>query len=144
VSLQIAFPVEFIVSGTPASLQTKRPETRAIWKRRVRQASQSTLPEGHFATRGPIAVTLFYFPDAMMRGDIDNIVKPVLDALSQHIYVDDQQVERVWVQKFEPGGDTVFNDPSSVLANAILANAILGVRPLLFVRVTNDPKEGLQ
>jgi crossover junction endodeoxyribonuclease RusA len=82
---------------------------------------------------------LLYFPDAMMRGDIENIVKPVLDALSQHIYVDDQQVERVWVQKFEPGGDTVFNDPSSVLANAILR-----VRPLLFVRVTNDPKEGLQ
>ncbi len=42
-----------------------------------------------------------------MQGDVDNIVKPILDALSKHIYNDDGQVERIWVQKFEPG--RIFN-----------------------------------
>jgi uncharacterized protein YutE (UPF0331/DUF86 family) len=41
-----------------------------------------------------------------MKGDADNIVKLIVDALSQHIYIDDPQVERVVVQKFEP--DNVF------------------------------------
>ena len=44
--------------------------------------------------------TLFYFPAVEMAGDIDNIVKPVLDALGKHIYVDDRQVHRVLVQNF--------------------------------------------
>jgi Holliday junction resolvase RusA-like endonuclease len=80
-SVEIAFPLEFIVSGTPVSLQAKRGESRTAWKDRVRHASSSSLPEGHFATDAPISVTLFYFPAAEMEGDIDNIVKPILDAL---------------------------------------------------------------
>ena len=64
------------------------------------------MPEGHFASEGLISVTLFYFPAAEMQGDIDNIVQPILNALKQHIYVDDHQIERILVQKFEP--DRVF------------------------------------
>ena len=60
-------------------------------------ASRPVLPEGHWATTGRVAVTLFYFPEAAMQGDIDNIVKPILDALAQHIYIDDAQVERLVV-----------------------------------------------
>ena len=44
-------------------------------------------------------MTLFYFPEERMQGDVDNVVKLVLDALSRHIYVDDAQVERIVVQK---------------------------------------------
>ena len=137
-TVEIVFPIEFIVAGTPASLQTKRPETRRAWKAHVREASRAALPEGHFSTAVPVAVTLFYFPVSVMQGDIDNIVKPVLDALCQHVYEDDRQVERVWVQKFEPRGDVEFNSPSDVLANAIR-----GVRPILFIRVTDDLNERL-
>ena len=89
-SVEIAFPLEFIVPGTPASLQTKRPETRTAWRERIRLASRAVLPEGHYATADPIAMTLFYFPADAMRGDIDNIVKPILDALCQHVYSDDR------------------------------------------------------
>lgn len=102
-SVEIVFPIEFIVQGTPVSLQVKRSESKLIWKERVRQASSGVLPESHFATEASLAMTLFYFPSREMEGDVDNIVKPVLDALSRHIYKDDRQVERVWVQKFEPG-----------------------------------------
>jgi crossover junction endodeoxyribonuclease RusA len=67
-----------------------------------------------------------------------NIVKPILDALGQHIYVDDRQVERVWVQKFEPDNIFQFSAPS-----VTLAGAIEGDKPLLYVRLSDDPAEGL-
>lgn len=137
-SVEIGFPLEFIVPGTPVSLQTRRPEARSGWRDHIRQASRAALPEGHFAATVPLAVTLFYFPADRMQGDIDNIVKPVLDALCRHVYLDDRQVERVWVQKFEPDRMFAFRDPSPVLAEALGAP-----KPLLFVRVTDDCLEGL-
>ncbi len=137
-SVEIAFPLEFIVPGTPVSQQAKRADSRIAWKDRVKRASRSSLPEGHYSTDAPVSVTLFYFPAAEMQGDIDNIVKPILDALCQHVYVDDRQVERVWVQKFEPDKIFRFGAPS-----ATLSSAIQGDKPLLYVRLSDDPTEGL-
>jgi len=137
-SVEIDFPLEFIVPGTPVSLQATRAKSKEAWKQRVKDASYSVLPDGHFSTDGPVSVTLFYFPDTEMQGDIDNIVKPILDALSRHIYNDDKQVERVWVQKFEPGRIFQFTRPTEVLYEALT-----GEKPLLFVRLGDNPAEGL-
>lgn len=86
-----------------------------------------------------MAVTLYYLPEARMQGDVDNIVKLVLDALCKHIYLDDAQVERVVVQKFEPGNVFSFRRPS-----AAMVAAISGPKPALYVRVSTDPFEDLQ
>ena len=48
-----------------------------------------------------------------MAGDIDNIVKPIMDALVSLAYMDDKDVERVIVQKFEPDLDWGFDDPTT-------------------------------
>jgi crossover junction endodeoxyribonuclease RusA len=110
-SVEIRFPVEFVVEGTPVSLQARGRRRKSLreWQARIRETSRTALPEGHLATESPIAATLYYFPAVPMQGDIDNIVKPILDALSKHIYLDDHQVHRVLVQKFEP--DNVFRLP---------------------------------
>lgn len=73
-----------------------------------------------------------------MQGDIDNIVKPILDALSRFVYIDDRQIQRVWVQKFEPGNVFEFESPSSVLLEAIN-----GPKPVLYVRVSDEIFEDL-
>jgi hypothetical protein len=137
-SVEIPVPVEFLVPGTPVSLQAKRRESIDQWKARVVAASRSVLPEGHFATGNPIAATLFYFPAAEMAGDIDNIVKPVLDALGRNVYVDDRQVHRVLVQKFEPGNVFGFGSPSATLQDALNI-----AKPILYVRLSDDPFEDL-
>jgi crossover junction endodeoxyribonuclease RusA len=137
-SVEIEFPIEFIVEGTAISLQAKRPETREQWKARIRQASRTVLPEGHFATDRPLAVTLFYFPATPMEGDVDNIVKPVLDALAGHICITDHQIHRVVVQKFEPGNVFEFSAPSRILQDALSKE-----KPVLYVRLSADPFEGL-
>jgi hypothetical protein len=85
-----------------------------------------------------MSATLFYFPAAEMAGDIDNIVKPVLDALGKHIYVDDRQVHRVLVQKFEPGNVFGFEAPSPILQDALGT-----AKPVLYVRLSDDPFEDL-
>ncbi len=138
-SVELEFPLEFIVMGNPVSLQAKRAEARTKWAERVKQASSAVLPDDHFATDQPLSVTLFYFPGARRQGDIDNIVKPVLDALSRHVYIDDKQIERVWVQRFEPDRVFPFSRPSMVLAAALA-----GEKPLLFIRIGDDLAEGLE
>ena len=136
--MEIEFPVEFLVVGTPVSLQAKRRESINQWKARIIEASRSILPQGHFASENPVAATLFYFPAAEMAGDVDNIVKPVLDALGQHVYMDDRQVHRVLVQKFEPGNVFGFGSPTPTLQDALNR-----AKPILYIRLSDDPFEDL-
>ena len=137
-SVEIEFPLEFVVAGTPVSLQAKRRESLVEWKGRVVEASRTALPDGHFATDDPLAITLYYFPASEMQGDVDNIVKPILDALERHIYMDDRQVQRVLVQKFEPGNVFRFSRPSPMLGNALERP-----KPVLYIRLSDDPFEDL-
>jgi crossover junction endodeoxyribonuclease RusA len=137
-SVEIQFPLEFVVEGTAVSLQAKRRESIDRWKSRIVEASRPVLPEGHFATEAQLAITLFYFPGAEMEGDLDNIVKPILDALSRHIYVDDRQIERILVQKFEP--ETVFEFGSPTIG---LQDALNRPKPVLYIRLSDDPFEEL-
>lgn len=134
----IEFPIEFVVKGTPVSLQAKLPKSRDEWKQRVKDASSKVIPSPHFASEDRVAITLYYLPEEPMQGDVDNIVKPILDALCRHIYIDDRQVERVVVQKFEPGNVFPFAEPTTTFTEALNAD-----RPLLYVRISNDPFEEL-
>lgn len=127
------------MQGTPVSLQAARSLSKEQWKAKVKAASREVLPEGHFATEHALAVTLFYFPAGRVSGDIDNIVKLVLDALAQHIYLDDAQIARVVVQKFQP--DNIF---PFVSLTPTLIDALEGVKPLLYVRISDDPFEDLK
>jgi hypothetical protein len=137
-SLEIEFPIEFLVYGTPVSAQAKSAPSRDEWKERVKAASSDVIPNPHFASDEPLAATLYYFPSEPMPGDVDNIVKFVLDAMTHHIYLNDKQIQRVVVQKFEPGNVFKFSQPSEKLLQALA-----GERPVLYVRLSNDPFEEL-
>ncbi len=137
--MELEFPIEFFVSGTPVSFQATRAESKSEWKTRVKNASSERLPEGHWASEERMAVTLLYFPDGPMHGDVDNIIKLVLDALNQHIYMDDSQIERIVAQKFEPENVFEFGSPSATLESALNYQ-----KPVLYIRVSNDPFEDLK
>nr|WP_321507940.1 RusA family crossover junction endodeoxyribonuclease [uncultured Celeribacter sp.] len=130
------FPLEFIVLGTPVSLQRANKKARDEWKKLVKAASKDTLPQNAFLSEDPISITLYYYPENRMVGDVDNIVKLTVDAMCKHIFLDDDQVERIVVQKFEGDRVFAFSDPSEVLAECML-----GDKPALYVRVSNDPHE---
>ncbi|MGX5848228.1 RusA family crossover junction endodeoxyribonuclease [Mesorhizobium sp. PL10] len=132
------FPFDFIVYGTPPSLQRKGVKGKTGWKQAVKDACAPLLPEMHFATARPLGVTLYYFPDGEMEGDIDNIVKLTLDALCKYLYQDDHQIERVVVQKFEADRVFTFSSPS-----ATLVDCALGDKPALYIRISDNVDEGL-
>jgi hypothetical protein len=136
--MEIEFPIEFIVLGTPVSLQAARAATKSEWKERVKHASTAVIPQPHFASQNRMAITIYNLPAEPMQGDVDNIVKLIVDALTQHIYVDDRQIERVVVQKFEPGNLFTFAEPSEVLSRALET-----AKPLVYIHISNDPFEDL-
>lgn len=137
------FSIEFNVHGSPVTFQKKGPraaKAKEDWKLLVADAARKVLPdEMPFATKRSLAVTLHYFPAQPMEGDLDNIIKLTLDAMEGPLYVNDHQIERVVIQKFEPGG--VFTFPS---ASEVLATAMAGEKPVLFVRVSDDPYEDFE
>ena len=96
------------------------------------------MPDGSWLLTEPLAVTIYIFPDAVMQGDVDNRLKPILDAMKECVYRDDDQVERIVAQKFEPGRIFPFANPSEVLLGALEAD-----EPVVYVRVTNDLHEEL-
>lgn len=135
--MEIGFPLEFIVEGVPVSAQAKRAASLTAWKAKVLGSAMSGLPAGHWATLRPVAVAILDFPDAAPAGDLDNIVKPILDALRPHIYLDDRQVERIWVQRFGPGTSPLFVGPSSLLLEALDR-----AKPLVYVWIDAEISTG--
>ena len=110
-TLDIHFPLELAVPGFALSSGASSPSQRR-WRDRLKAIARQELQEGHWLTAAPVAVTIFYFPDAEMDGDIDNIVKPILDAFTRVVYFDDRQVSRILVQRFEPGDALTFDRPT--------------------------------
>jgi len=129
------FPLELYVRGVPVSHQA-HPPSRERWKGMVSAAARERQLQTYelgFIDDRALAVTIFYFCNAPMIGDIDNIVKLILDSLIGVAYLDDNVVERVVVQKFEPEAAWEFLSPSDQLAAALDAPA-----PVVYVRVDDD------
>jgi Holliday junction resolvase RusA-like endonuclease len=137
-AIEIDFPFEVVIVGAARSLQASATSKQA-WKTHIRQRVSELLPEGAWATIENVHVTIYYFPDAEMDGDIDNIIKPILDAFSGPIYIDDRQVERIVVQKFEPDrfdqNLSIFIEPSEALAGAI---GLIGPRVYIKIEVADS------
>ena len=78
------FPLEFVVGQTPVSGQTKNYRARERWEEIVGQHAQDTINRSrdlYFLDERPLMATIYYFPPTRMDGDVDNIVKPVLDGM---------------------------------------------------------------
>jgi hypothetical protein len=137
--MELELPLEFLVHGVPISAQAKRPESRESWKNRVRiSASKHVHDDVVYIIDEPVGVTIFYFPADQMQGDVDNIVKPILDALATIVYTDDRLVERVVVQRF----NDAFGISDHELSG-LLTPDLNGQRPVVYIRVAANPAESV-
>jgi hypothetical protein len=105
----------------------------------VRESARVARGADGWALEIPLAVTLYFFPLGEMRGDLDNVIKPILDGLSRCVYVDDRQVERIVVQKLEPRKMFAFSNPSAALTIAMEAD-----RAAVYVKLSDDLHEELR
>ena len=126
-------PLEFVVSGMAVS-HGARSASRSAWQDKVREAARGRLPEFYFTLDVPVAVTIYFFPQGRLPGDIDNCIKPILDAMKALIYRDDSQVDRLVVQKFESERPLELTDePTECLASALAAD-----HPVVYVKIGTD------
>ena len=63
-------------------------------------------------------LTITYFFDSGDM-DVDNIPKPILDALKGLVYLDDEQVTDILCRKCNLNGSLRIENPSSVLADGL-------------------------
>ena len=91
------------------------------------------LKDFYFIDQRPLAATIFYFPPTTMSGDVDNIVKLIVDGMVAVIYPDDRLLERIIVQKFEPGVEAVFHSLTPTLETAVETDP-----PVIYIRIDDD------
>jgi len=65
-----------------------------------------------------------------MDGDIDNMVKLIIDGMVATIYPDDRILERIIVQKFEPGSESVFHSLTPTFEQAVETDPLVVYTPL--------------
>lgn len=134
--MHIEFPVEFMLPETPLSLGASG-SRREAWKRRVADAAREGLPEGFWSSVGPVSALIVYFPPGPMDGDIDNIVKPILDGLNRVVYMDDRQVDRVLVRRIDRDQAVALSAPTATLLRAWSSSP-----PVVYVRIDDDASRG--
>lgn len=106
---------EFIVDGPPVSQQTRRRERLRAWKIVVRQEAEKYWSAGQKTATGLIMLQITYFYDSVAI-DVDNIVKPIQDAIIGLVYIDDDQVTDVLVRKRNLSGNFKVENMTSTLA----------------------------
>lgn len=79
---------EFVIPQRPVSLQTRRRQNLQAWKAFVNAEAARAWPADAQPFGGDLRVTLVYLAsdDA---ADVDNIIKPIQDALVGMVYQDD-------------------------------------------------------
>lgn len=126
----------FVVKGPPgATVNTKEKKPRRYhrWVEAVKAVAQAEWPvEQPLLLSNEIIVSVSnYFltpPDRPAPPDVDNILKPILDALIGVVYVDDRQVFRVISERYS--AEAVEN------AAGLVTSYLPIFRELLYVRVT--------
>jgi len=97
-------PFEFVIAGPPVSQQTRRRARRRAWVEQLRAVIAAQWPAGDPPVTIAVHVEITHgFP--AVSGDLDNLAKPVLDALKGLAYVDDRQVTDLTIRKRDLASD---------------------------------------
>jgi Holliday junction resolvase RusA-like endonuclease len=127
-------PFEFVVYGTPRSFRSHSRPALIEWMSTVKAAASARWPSETPPLRGKVRVVVTYYHEGeIARLDNDNMVKPVLDALTGLIYFDDRQASSIEVR-------SVNMDLGLRMAHVsvLLAEAFVTKGEFLHVRVEED------
>jgi crossover junction endodeoxyribonuclease RusA len=126
---------EFIVDGPPVSQQARRRERLRAWKVTVREEAEKYWSSERKVGVGAIMLQITYFYDSVAM-DVDNIVKPIQDALIGLTYIDDTQVTDVLVRKRDLSGNFRIEDMTPILAEGFARG-----NEFLHIVVINNPDQ---
>lgn len=106
-------PFEFTIKGPPISQQA-RSKSRKRWKAAVVAAAKSKLNSGATPVSDEVAIKITYYYEGDTP-DVDNIIKPIQDALIGVIYIDDSQVVQAISSKTRIDGSFTIRGASAEL-----------------------------
>ena len=126
---------EFIVDGPPVSQQTRRRERLRAWKAIVRREAKKYWSSKQKTATGLVMLQVTYFYDSVAM-DVDNIIKPIQDAIIGLAYVDDNQITDVLVRKRDLSGNFKVANMTSILAEGFARG-----NEFLHIIVTDAPDQ---
>ncbi len=126
-------PFEFVVTGSPISLQTNNRALLQSWKTKVRQAAISRLPVGTVPTIESVQIIIIHYY-AASPPDIDNIAKPILDALNLLVYIDDKQITDLTLRR-----RSLRNLSKTQNLPDVVAEALAKSEPFIYVKIDTSP-----
>jgi Holliday junction resolvase RusA-like endonuclease len=134
--LKLALPFEFIIDGPPVSQQARRRERVRQWRDEVRRVVEQRWPTGEQPAAGRVMLTITYFYESGSSMDMDNIPKPIADALKGLVYLDDEQVTDVLCRKRNLNSNLRIENPSGVLAEGLIRGS-----QFLYIVVEEAPNQ---
>lgn len=109
-------PFEIVIERTPLSQQASSRHLRA-WQQEVQSVvGQAWDAQPPLDGDVMVIITYYYKGGAL---DVDNMPKPILDALNGLVYGDDSQITDLVCRKRDRNRDLQFQDPSSVLVETL-------------------------
>ncbi len=108
-------PFEFAIEGPPVSQQTRRRARYHAWVNEVRTVSKRRWPSGELPVAEAVMLTITYFYEGASL-DVDNIPKPISDALKGLVYFGDAQINDILCRRRDLNTDLRVVNPSAVLA----------------------------
>lgn len=127
--METPLPIEFHLQGVPVSSQGS-PEGKAAWKNRIEQAVKAVLQEGHWLISRPLSLEILLLLDDDIQGDLDNMIKPIQDAMNRVVYEDDHQFQDVRIAKYLPNRIMQLTSVSTTLASALAQD-----RPSVYIKI---------
>lgn len=105
---------EFLIRSRPVSQQARRRARLREWKEFVRQEALRYWTLTDAPADGPVCITLVYLYDEVAL-DIDNIIKPIQDALEGLAFPDDSLVTDAIIRRRHLAGTFDLSEVSPVL-----------------------------
>ncbi|MCY4623330.1 MAG: RusA family crossover junction endodeoxyribonuclease [bacterium] len=99
-------PFEFVIEGPAVSQQARDKQRLCWWKEKVKEAAGERWMADPLTTGSPVTVSITYFSKITYTAkrepseahDVDNLAKPILDAMMGIVYYDDSQVSDLLVR----------------------------------------------
>jgi crossover junction endodeoxyribonuclease RusA len=86
--------LEFCVHGQPVSAQGHNRARLTAWRHRIRTAASAAWPIGRTTIEVAVELRITHYAEARV-ADMDNLIKPIQDALQGIAYVNDNVVQDV-------------------------------------------------
>lgn len=128
-------PFEFVIPQRPVSQQARRQARLREWKEFVAERARLAMNEPRTLTSEPVALRLLYLYDEAAL-DVDNILKPIQDALVGVLLEDDSVITDVEIRRRWRGTTFTLNAISPVLAGGLA----LG-REFVYVALSDAPAQ---